>query len=647
MKVIKYFLSILLISIVSLLPLESVSAAGVNDFYFKDATFDYYLEKTETGSKLHVKEVLTAVFPDSNQNHGITRAIPYTNQDGRNTTVSSESSLNLTAKRNGLKEPIAKSEKEDGYYMFYFGKSSEYVHGEQVYTLEYDFENVITEFDNYGNMTWNGENAKFQELFWDTNGTGWRQKFNSLTARLHLPADIAKNLENNTSCYVGKYGASNGGAKVSSRCEVSSDDETTYNSGALNAILGKSAETVITFETSNLAGGENLSFAVDFKPNTFTVPKPKQSYILLIIVIVDGIISALMIIYSISKYIKITGEKKKYDKSLFVKPEYAPQKNLTVAEAAEVSIKSVKPSFVATLLELAVNHNIEIIKGEKKGLLKDKLSWEIKLINNKNLTDPQKAVLKILNGGAMPTLNEAFAVKKHHATSSMSLIRASYHTNTIELLKTKSLFEEKEKGLSGITACAILSVLALMFTFAFGLGLLESSPRVFGSGYLTIATVVINLVTLIITMAVSSSATKYAKRTMKGIEASKYLEGLKLYIEMAEKDRLKFLQSVKGADTSAKGIVKIYEKLLPYACIFGVEDSWMEELNKYYQEHPDVEHSWYYGTDYLTMSMFHSMVTTTSSTIISSTSYSSSSSSGGGGGGFSGGGGGGGGGGGW
>lgn len=647
MKVIKYFLSILLISIVSLLPLESVSAAGVNDFYFKDATFDYYLEKTETGSKLHVKEVLTAVFPDSNQNHGITRAIPSTNQGGMNITASSESSLNLTAKRNGVKEPIAKSEKEDGYYMFYFGKSNEYVHGEQVYTLEYDFENVVTEFDNSGNMTWNGNNAKFQELFWDTNGTGWKQKFNSLTARLHLPADIAKNLENNTSCYVGKYGTSNGGAKVSTRCEVSSDDETTYNSDALNVVLGKSAETVITFETDNLTAGENLSFAVDFKPNTFIVPKPRQSYILLIVVIVNGIISALMIIYAISKYVKITGEKKKYDKSLFVKPEYAPQKNLTVAEAAEVSIKSVKSSFVATLLELAVNHNIEIIKGEKKGLLKDKLSWEIKLINDKNLTDPQKAVLKILNGGTMPTINETFAVEKHHATSSLESIKRSYHTNAVALLKTKSLFEEKEKGLGGLTACAILSALSLIFTFAFGLGLIESSPSIFGSGYLTVIIVVINLTTLIITTTISGSATKYAKRTMKGIEASKYLEGLKLYIEMAEKDRLKFLQSVKGADTSTKGIVKIYEKLLPYACIFGVEDSWMEELNKYYQEHPDVEHNWYYGTDYLTMSMFHNMVTTTSSTIISSTSYSSSSSSGGGGGGFSGGGGGGGGGGGW
>ena len=117
---------------------------------------------------------------------------------------------------------------------------------------------------------------------------------------------------------------------------------------------------------------------------------------------------------------------------------------------------------------------------------------------------------------------------------------------------------------------------------------------------------------------------------------------------MAEKDRLEFLQSVKGADTSDKGIVKLYEKLLPYACLFGVEKSWMEELNKYYDRIADYDPYWYYGDGYITGYMLGSMMSSVNSSISSgSMSSSSSSSSGGGGGGFSGGGGGGGGGGGW
>ena len=102
-------------------------SASAQDFYFKDATFDYYLEKTETGSKMHVKETLVAVFPDSNQNHGITRYIPYTNQGGSNLTAPDKSSLNFTVKRNGAKEEIAKSDSEKGSYIFYVGNANSYV----------------------------------------------------------------------------------------------------------------------------------------------------------------------------------------------------------------------------------------------------------------------------------------------------------------------------------------------------------------------------------------------------------------------------------------------------------------------------------------------------------------------------------------
>ena len=126
------------------------------------------------------------------------------------------------------------------------------------------------------------------------------------------------------------------------------------------------------------------------------------------------------------------------------------------------------------------------------------------------------------------------------------------------------------------------------------------------------------------------------------------MDGLKRYMTLAEKDRIKFLQSVNGADTSPAGIVKLYEKLLPYAVLFKLEDSWLKELNKYYEvEH--IENDWATAGVIISASDFRSFTSYTSSSISSSTSYSSSSSGGGGGGGggFSGGGGGGGGGGGW
>lgn len=119
---------------------------------------------------------------------------------------------------------------------------------------------------------------------------------------------------------------------------------------------------------------------------------------------------------------------------------------------------------------------------------------------------------------------------------------------------------------------------------------------------------------------------------------------------MAEADRLKFLQSVEGADTSNAGIVKLYEKLLPWASLFGEEKSWAKELEKYYDFEGVNE---VISSDVLNGIIASNMVRDINNTIMKSTSYAnaggggSSFSSGGGGGGFSGGGGGGGGGGGW
>ena len=138
--------------------------------------------------------------------------------------------------------------------------------------------------------------------------------------------------------------------------------------------------------------------------------------------------------------------------------------------------------------------------------------------------------------------------------------------------------------------------------------------------------------------------------TEKGLELSNYLDGLELYISMAEKERLEFNQSAKSAPKDDEGLVRLYEKLLPYACIFGLEETWLKEIQKYY-ENLNYSPDWYYGNDILTYSMFRNMMSTTASTISSNTAWSNSSSSsgfsGGGGGGFSGGGGGGGGGGSW
>jgi uncharacterized membrane protein YgcG len=135
--------------------------------------------------------------------------------------------------------------------------------------------------------------------------------------------------------------------------------------------------------------------------------------------------------------------------------------------------------------------------------------------------------------------------------------------------------------------------------------------------------------------------------TTKGSELKEHLFGLREFIRIAEADRLQMLQSVSGADrvstTDGAAIIKIYEKLLPYAVLFGLEKQWAAEIAKYYDTNPP---DWYAGSHGFAIGSFAAGLSSLSSSV--STSYSgssgSSSSGGGGGGGSSGGGGGGGGG---
>jgi hypothetical protein len=68
-----------------------------------------------------------------------------------------------------------------------------------------------------------------------------------------------------------------------------------------------------------------------------------------------------------------------------------------------------------------------------------------------------------------------------------------------------------------------------------------------------------------------------------------HLWGVRDYIELAEKDRLAMLQSPSGALSTPiddLSVLRIHERLLPYAVLFGLEKEWMRELDLRYRNLP-------------------------------------------------------------
>ena len=230
-------------------------------------------------------------------------------------------------------------------------------------------------------------------------------------------------------------------------------------------------------------------------------------------------------------------------------------------------------------------------------------------------------------------------------------------------LKKDKLVEDKyniggssKRGVTNIIATTIIMVPVVVMIGLFLMGILDEVLGLnaaygqklvfYGKFYPTMLVVII--ITVVICVALSNATQKYIKHTKKGLEAVRYMEGLELYIGMAEAERMKFLQSTDGADVSTEGIVKLYEKLLPYAAVFGLEESWMNEMKEYCKVE-EIEEPNYLMTGLAASEIARGLhnaanYATTATVMSSSGGGSSSGFSGGGGGGFSGGGGGGGGG---
>lgn len=69
-----------------------------------------------------------------------------------------------------------------------------------------------------------------------------------------------------------------------------------------------------------------------------------------------------------------------------------------------------------------------------------------------------------------------------------------------------------------------------------------------------------------------------------------HLWGIRDYVELAERDRFAMLQSPDGAlrDAPLDGVevLRLHERLLPYAVLFGLEQQWMAELDVRYRSLP-------------------------------------------------------------
>lgn len=566
--------------------------ADANNFTINSFDAFYHLSKDSEGrSVLRVVEKITATFPDFDQNHGIERAIPKKYQGH----VSYQN--DLTVYRNDELEGISNTKDVDGNKVYRIGNSREYVHGRQVYRLEYSFRDVMR----------SDLIEDSQTLIWNVNGTQWKQNFGRVSATIFIDEAVAENYKN-YGCYFGSYGAKN-------NCQQFSEN---YYKG----------QKVLIFFQNNLSAGENLTFVANFEPETFkdyVEPNEhkiiKNALVFALIIPVAGLM--ILIFLGIKNY-----RSEKTHRS--VVPQYLPPKEISLFESS-VLLGVQQKSIPAMIVKMAVAGNLKIVEIEKKGVL-GKKEFRLERISDQSLDSREKTIFsKIFSRGE--------SVKINDLGKRLGMDFGQKMLGWAEVFRNKDFYKKPKdsilmKILFGLSSVAIF--VPLLFGSAF--------EAVDFSGYELIITLWFVLFAVIFVLSIVLLTVK--PKSLRGAEMLDYLNGLKMYIKMAEEDRMRVLQSVDGADRIVDGEnskVKLYEKLLPYAMIFGLEKTWLKELASQYPE--GVSPDWYHGSGVFNGILFANSMSSMSRSLNSYTSSASSVS--GGGGGFSGGGGGGGGGGGW
>ena len=280
--------------------------------------------------------------------------------------------------------------------------------------------------------------------------------------------------------------------------------------------------------------------------------------------------------------------------------------------------------FTADVLDMAVKGELRI--NRKKRLLSD--AWSLERLapaprdGDRAGRDPAQD--KLLNA-LFTSRRSKLDLHKRNATTLQACNQA--HSKALDQRFHPRYFK-RNGGSIGI-ALLIATVAAIAAFMLSG-----------GTGMLLIGMVVALMMVTVITFAILVQAP-----TPEGRRLLDEIEGLKLYLGVAERDDLKNLQ---GPDAPPELDAGRYEQLLPYAVALDVEDAWTKKFTLTVGVAAAAAATgaiaWYRGGGVDSLGGLSKAVGSSLSSAIASSSTPPGSSSGGGGGGSSGGGGGGGGG---
>ncbi len=605
--------------------------------------FDSWVDVEESGL-VKVIETISVVANGTQIKRGIYRDFPtdYVTPLGDRRKVGFTV---LDVQRDGKSEPYHTAQQKNGVRLYIGDKNVFLDPGSYTYTITYQTDRQIGFFD------------EFDELYWNVTGNGWDFSIDFASATLNLPKQA---IIQQHGVYTGKEGS------------TASDAEATVVSGS-----------EIRFRTTRPLGPmEGLTFAAAWQKGVIRQPEFKDEAALFFRDNHFLVAGALGIMILLGYYGIVWMRVGKDPASETIIPRFEPPTGFTPAAARFVMQMGFdNKSFASALVNMAVKKFLVIENNEETFTLRPSdqadeqaLSRGEKKIVGKLFAGSSKLKLKQTNH---TTINAAITELKkslqsdfeelHFKRNSIYLIPGGLITLVLILLiigsaqqKPVALF--MSVWLTGWTAgCYALFVKvvnawriassktssvgdkgAAIFISIFSLPFLGG--WITGFSIFLSQTSIIAILSLAIVVAANIVFYHLLKApTISGRRVMDKLEGLKMYLSVAEKERLNLLNPPEKTP-------ELFERLLPWALALDVEQEWSEQFAGILAQAAHGEEyspTWYTGHNHFSPAAIAMSLGSSLSDSISSSSAAPGSSSGSGGGGFSGGGGGGGGGGGW
>lgn len=538
-------------------------------------------------SSLTITEEITADFTKS-PHRGIYRLIPIKYKDEFGNPFSIRFDLISVTDESGSALEYKKTN-EGNNVNIRIGNPNIYINEEITYQIKYQVQRALL------------DQTEWDELYWNVTGDEWGVPIREATATVTVPPSVPTD-EIGLTCFTGSY-----------------------SSTAQDCVNTAEGNTATFSATRDFNPYEGLTIGTRFPKGHITQPSTSQK---LLWFLQDNFMLGLPIVaFGILYYLWFTRGRDPKNNDTVI-PQYRPPKDLTPTEVGTLIDERVDSHDIgAIIIDLAVRGLLTIRESSKKQLIFfDKTEYHFKLkqplhqIKNNATIQPHES--EILDA----IFKDKQEVKLSDLTNKFYAKIPAIKKKIYEDLIAKGYFPHNPETIRGAyLGTGVFVIFGSFFMFAV---ILE---------FLGIMAAISLVITGILIIAFSFIM---PRKTKKGVETLRYIQGLEEYINTAEKGRIEFYEKEN----------LVFEKLLPYAIVLGVGKKWAEAFKDIYKNPP----SWYEGgswdnfnTIYLTDRL--SSLNTKMGTTFTSAPRSSASSGGSsfGGGGFSGGGFGGGGGGAW